>query len=444
MKRLTALLLAGLLLLAPLLAQALPLQDCHRVTMTKKDKTNKNRSVLRVWVADTCLDSVDEELAAITADMAARLGADLPEARNRTSKNSRLDVEIRYSRTGLTWMSFLVQARKTYHHTLTGQEIVSLTYDMTTGEKITLEDIFPAGSEAWALLTEGVRAACEAYFPSEEPDRAELEGICTPEGIRSLDFTLHGLSLVIHIPAQRLYPDHLSLIEVPFMYPDIRGYMTEKAQEETDNLAYYKTCALTFDDGPVSTNTTLTLQSLMETGSLATFFVVGNRIASNQDLVQREHDEGHAVGTHNWTHADVTNMNAARIREMKPKCTEAMIAAIGIPERYDRVPYGLYPKMIKAQAGWAYIQWSLDTYDWRGRSTASVLAKVKKEIADGDIILCHDIKDKTPASAKAVSAWLQEAGYMLLTIDELFAKDGVVLDPDRVYFRCTDGVTEKK
>ena len=30
---------------------------------------------------------------------------------------------------------------------------------------------------------------------------------------------------------------------------------------------------------------------------------------------------------------------------------------------------------------------------------------------------------------------------MMLTIDELFAKDGVELQPDTVYYRCVDGDT---
>ncbi len=34
--------------------------------------------------------------------------------------------------------------------------------------------------------------------------------------------------------------------------------------------------------------------------------------------------------------------------------------------------------------------------------------------------------------------------YILLTVDELFAKDGVTLEPDTVYFRCDDGVTTIK
>ena len=56
----------------------------------------------------------------------------------------------------------------------------------------------------------------------------------------------------------------------------------------------------------------------------------------------------------------------------------------------------------------------------------------------------HDIKDRTPKLAKALIEWLQEQGYMILTIDELFAKDRVVLQEDGVYFRCEDGVTTIK
>ena len=97
--------------------------------------------------------------------------------------------------------------------------------------------------------------------------------------------------------------------------------------------------------------------------------------------------------------------------------------------------------MIRAKVGWAYIQWSLDTYDWRGITTNEVMQKVRKKLQDGDIILCHDIKDHTPASAKQIVRYLEEQGYMPLTIDELFAKDGVTLEPDTVYFRCSEGDT---
>ena len=94
--------------------------------------------------------------------------------------------------------------------------------------------------------------------------------------------------------------------------------------------------------------------------------------------------------------------------------------------------------------GWAYIQWSLDTYDWRGRSTSAVMSKVRSAIQDGDIILCHDIKKNAPETTRQMVRYLEEEGYMLLTVDELFAKDGVELQPKKVYYRCQDGETGKR
>lgn len=442
MKRLLALALCLMMLFS--CAQAETLQDCHRVKADKKDTYQKNQSMIRRWTVDTALDSVDEELGVIADEYVNRLAPDLPKAGNKTSNNSRLDVETRYSRTGLTWMSFLVQARTTYHRDLVGQEFTSRTFDMLTGERVFLTDIFAPDSAAWAILQNAVREQAAAYWPEVAPDPAALEALCTRETMEQMDFTLHGMSLVLHIPASKLYPDRHSLLEVTLMYPDIRPYMTERARQETDNLAYYKTAALTFDDGPSRTNTSLVLNNLLQVGARATFFVIGNRVGEYDDLVQREHDEGHAVGSHNWNHNSVKSTSGKTLRAMPAKCDAALIAAIGLPSRYNRVPHGLYPQMIKAKVGWPLIQWSLDTYDWRGRSSGTVLSSVKKQISDGDIILLHDIKDNTPKSAAAIANYLAEHGYMLLTIDELFAKDGVELQPDTVYYRCVDGDTSIK
>ncbi len=444
MKRLLAAALALTLLVCAAPALAETLQDCHRVALAKQDTTQENKSVVRLWTADTALDSVDAELAEIAAAYVAEIAPTLEKAANKTSKNSRLDVGVRYSRTGLKWMSFLIQARTTYHRALIGQEFTSRTYDMTTGERILLTDIFDEDSAGWDKLADAVRAQCAAYFPDEAIDEDALEALCDRDALAQADFTLHGMSLVLHFPAGALYEGRQTLMEVTLMYPDIREDMTASAQEQTDNLRYYKTCALTFDDGPVRTNTTLVLNALMETGTRATFFAIGNRVKDYTDLVQREHDEGHAVASHNWSHINVQKTSASNIRSMVKKCNSAFIKAIGIPPRYDRVPYGLYPQMIKAKAGWPLIQWSVDTYDWRGRSTKTVLNTVKKQISDGDIILCHDIKDNTPESARQIANYLAEEGFLLLTIDELFAKDGVTLEPDTVYFRCVDGDTSIK
>ena len=444
LRRMGGMLLLLALLLAFPAAAGESISPLHQVTNTFTDTKNANKSVVRLWQVETAVDSVTEEINGIARAWAEEKGPGLPSQGNNSTRNSRLDVEIRYSRTGRSWLSFLVQARTQYHQELQDQVMTTRTYDMSTGERIYLSDVFDSGEEIWAALSRKVREELTAYWPDLEPDEEKLSALCAREALEQADFTLHGMSLVLHYPAEFLYEGKHTLMSVTLFYPQIREWMTEKAWAETDNLKYYKTCALTFDDGPSGSNTPKVLNSLMETGASATFFVIGNRVSSFDYLVQREHDEGHAVASHNWHHGNVTKSSGAALRAMPEKVNKAMIKAIGIPVRYDRVPGGRYPRMIKVKVGWALIQWSLDTYDWRGRKTSEVLGKVKKAIQDGDIILCHDIKDNTPESTRQIVRWLEQEGYLLLTVDELFAKDGVTLEPDTVYYRCQDGETGKR
>ena len=422
-------------------AYAETLQECHKVTNTATLSTQKNKSQIKLWHAETAHPAVTEEINGIAEAWAEELGPELPKAGNNGKKNSRLDVEIRYSRTGLHWMSFLVQARTTYHQKLQAQKFTTRTYNMETGDPVRLTDLFEDTDNTWKTLGDRVRQSLTDYWPEEEPDPDALESLCSREALAGADFTLHGMSLVLHYPAETLYKDHCTLMDVTFFYPEIRDLMTEEGRDETNNEAYYNTCALTFDDGPSAKNTPGVLDALMETGARGTFFVIGNRIKENRWLVQREHDNGHAVASHNWHHGNVTKSSGSALRAMPKKVNVAMIKSIGIPVRYDRVPGGRYPRMIEVKVGWAYIQWSLDTYDWRGLSTSAVMNKVRKKLHDGDIILCHDIKDHTPESTRQIIRYLEEEGYMPLTIDELFAKDGVTLQPNKVYYRCYQGDT---
>ena len=446
-RRIAVLCLALVMILAaavPAAAGAEALQECHRVKNSYKETKAKNKSVVRLWRIETVREEVNREINGIAEAWAEELGSSLPDAKNTGDGNSRLDVEIRYSRTGLAWMSFMVQARTIYHRELTAQRFTTRTYDMQTGFPVTMDLIFGDEPETWDFLAGRVRETLKGYWPEEEPDPEALEKLCTREALMNADFTLHGMSLVLHYPASALYEGRNTLMEVTFFYPEIRGMMNERAMEETDNLRYYNTVALTFDDGPKPANSPKVLDALMEKGIRATFFCIGNLVGAHTWVVQREHDEGHAVASHNWSHSDVRKLTITTMRAMPEKVNQAMVKAIGIPVRYDRVPGGLYPSMVKAKVDWAFIQWSLDTYDWRDRTPAQVLSKVKKKIADGDIILCHDIKKYAPDNTRKIVNYLEEQGYMFLTVDELLAKDGVAVESGQVYFRCADGVTTKK
>lgn len=434
------------LFMLPAFAQAeagLPLQDAHRVTLTQKETKQRNGSSVHLCHIETAQAAVSDELNTLAEAWAAELG---PTLKAPGSSNSRLYVSIRHNRTGLTWMSFMVQARTIYHEQTAGVRFATRTYDMSTGERIGLGDIFPADSEAWSLLESAVREGVNAYFPDETPDSDALEAACTREAIEAMDFTLHGMSLVLHLHAADFYPGHEQLIEVTLYYPDIRPHMTEKAQAETDNLSYYKTVALTYDDGPNAWVTTQILDVLLRTGERATFFLVGERVRQQAYIVQREHDEGHAIASHNYQHVYANSTAIATLQAMPAKADAAHIAAIGLPVKFARPPGGQWENMAKAEMGWPLILWSVDAEDWRGDSgpePKQTAGNIVGGTDDGGIILMHDLKRNSIQASELFITRLQEEGFLFLTVEELFAKDGVTLEADTPYWRCTDGVITK-
>ncbi len=442
-QRLLACLLC-LLLGAPAQAERyIGYQDAHRFTLELKETRQFNKSEVHLWHIETSHPAVTAELNAIAEAWAEEIAPSLPAP---GSSNSRVEVSIRPSRTGLTWMSFLVMARTVYQEKTVDLRFTTRTYDMAAGERVYLTDIFPADSEAWPLLEASLREGVNAYYPELTADAAALDAACTREAIAKMDFTLHGMSLVLHLHGEDFYPGKTQLIESTLYYPDVCRMMSEKAAAETDNAAYYKTVALTYDDGPNGWCTRKILDTLMAAGERATFFLVGERVAQQKYFVQREHDEGHAIASHNWQHTYANNTDIKWLIPMPAKVNATHIETIGVPVRYARAPGGQWEGMAQAKLGWPLIQWSVDAADWVGedgpnpRTTASNIAAGTD---DGGIILMHDMKRNSIEATRLFIEKLQEQGYIFLTVDELFAKDGVALQPNTPYWRCTDGRTDK-
>ncbi len=183
---------------------------------------------------------------------------------------------------------------------------------MLTGQRITLADIFPADSPAWTLISQTVRDTANAYYPDETPDAAAVEALC--ENLAQADFMLYGMSLVIPLPS--VYENHPQLMQATLYYPQIRAYMTEEAQRQTDNASLYRFCALTYDDGPNQWITPHVLDALMKTGARATFFLVGSRVSDFAYLARQEHDEGHAIATHFYEHLYANQEQGGKFRAM--------------------------------------------------------------------------------------------------------------------------------
>ena len=72
-------------------------------------------------------------------------------------------------------MSFMVQARTTYHQKLTEQRFTTRTYDMITGQRVFLTDVFDEAEDTWSFLADRVREGLTAYWPEEEPEQKAIE-----------------------------------------------------------------------------------------------------------------------------------------------------------------------------------------------------------------------------------------------------------------------------
>ena len=72
------------------------------------------------------------------------------------------------------------------------------------------------------------------------------------------------------------------------------------------------TIALTFDDGPDPVWTPKILEVLRRNHVHATFFVVGTQVAAHPEILRQILADGHEVGVHTFTHADLGRVPAWR------------------------------------------------------------------------------------------------------------------------------------
>ena len=183
--------------------------------------------------------------------------------------------------------------------------------------------------------------------------------------------------------------------------------------------------ALTFDDGPRRDTTARLLDGLRERGASATFFLVGERLAGNEDLVLRMQAEGHQVGTHTWSHIRLDGTApAAQLRDIQA-AQNAVCKLLDTDSCWLRPPYGLIDPAVRTGVTVPMVHWSVDPRDWESRDTAMVVRSVLKDVQPGDIILLHDIYPSSVEAALQIVDALEAEGYWFVTVEELLELNGI-------------------
>ena len=189
-----------------------------------------------------------------------------------------------------------------------------------------------------------------------------------------------------------------------------------------------KVLYLTFDAGYENGCTEKILDTLKKHNAKAAFFLVGNYIQRNADLVRRMVQEGHTVGNHTMHHPDMSKLSDfnAFSKELSD-LAELYEQTVGQPlPRYYRPPQGIYSEenlKMAQQLGYKTVFWSLAYVDWNNDAQPSreqALSKLLPRTHPGAVVLLHSTS-KTNAEIldELLTKW-EEAGYRFGTVEELF------------------------
>lgn len=153
----------------------------------------------------------------------------------------------------------------------------------------------------------------------------------------------------------------------------------------------YPQVALTFDDGPDPVFTPDLLTILADHGAKATFFVVGEAAATQQDLIRRMVAEGHAVGNHSWDHSSF-HLLSGRQRRAQLHRTRLILDALG-GVRLFRPPFGhqsLLSRIDTWRMGYEVVAWNVLAEDWLDHSAEEMISRLQSTLEPGAIVLLHD------------------------------------------------------
>jgi chitin deacetylase len=169
-----------------------------------------------------------------------------------------------------------------------------------------------------------------------------------------------------------------------------------------------KLLALTFDDGPDPQVTPVVLATLKRHEARATFFVLGRNVRRWPELVRQAAAEGHAIGSHAYSHPE--RCSPAEARRQLAETANLIEQANGQRPTLFRPPYGITTgNLCEAALGEDYtaVLWTISSADSRPISAVTIAQNVIHTPNPGDIVLMHDGAGHA-ATAKALEQILTE------------------------------------
>jgi len=188
-----------------------------------------------------------------------------------------------------------------------------------------------------------------------------------------------------------------------------------------------KIIALTFDDGPSET-TIEVLEILKKYDVKATFFLIGELINEKTvPIIKKELELGCEIENHSYTHSDMREFSADKIKKEIEMTNTAIKNAVGVDTQFFRPPYILTSDTMFDNINMPFIV-GMGCEDWEPSVSAEQRTKTILDNAeDGMIILLHDLLGNinTVKALPSIIEGLKEQGFSFVTLENLFKLKGI-------------------
>lgn len=189
--------------------------------------------------------------------------------------------------------------------------------------------------------------------------------------------------------------------------------------------------SITFDCAWDAEDMESILSTLKNHNCKATFFVLGTWAEQNPDTMKKIVADGHEIGNHSYNHTHYTAMSQNEMLSDIDKCNKAIKDTSGISPALFRAPSGDYNNSVIEIAhskNMEYIQWSVDSLDWRGLNCEQMLERIIPKTKSGDILLFHNGTAHTAQSLDKILTELEKKGFSFFKVSDLIYKDNYTID----------------
>ena len=210
--------------------------------------------------------------------------------------------------------------------------------------------------------------------------------------------------------------------------PQLSAYSEDDDNRESCKKVVY----LTFDDAPGGEVTKKTLDILKEENVPATFFIIGNQVKGQEDIILRMKNEGHSIGLHSFTHerSKLYGCSSDFISEMK-QVQKALYDVTGENYYILRFPFGtnnstyrLTNEMVNSvhSNNFKIYDWTQDTLDGANpNSSPDTILNRSISTQDKVVVLMHNApaNKNTSQAIKGIIKYYKSQGYTFekITVD---------------------------